>query len=551
MRYHPRTRLVFLGVVNAIILVHIVAYYVFDRTGIGCVDFFGLATFAGKGQITAGTIFLGALIVITLCLGRVFCGWGCHFALFQDLLSRFLDRIGVRVPFRRSRLELIVPPLLLFVTLAYPILAWWRHAGLPSSASVDLSYPEVWHLLPGFKGIALILLFDVVALTLLFGGRAFCRYICPYGLFLKPFHALSPMRITKVGNCSGCGSCAKACPMGVPIKYEVETLGVVHDLNCMNCGDCVPACPVGALALHPTRRAYAFSFKRIVTRPTSPLWIEATLLGAAIAGLFLFRGREFGDFLSVGMGLVAGAAVIVAIRPQYVFRARRATARPSMSALRVTFALVAAFFTFGLAGQAISSYVTNRVERALQDRNYADVERSYAIAIPIIQGLRPVTFYLDDFFDRRHAIAEKILSDADSLLVRESWVDAAWLYRSVILLDPNRLAVHGNLGTALLKQGLYWEAAGCYLRVLEGDPNDLIALYHLAMTYIQLKQDSEAVALVLRILDIDTVGNAHLLIRENPLFQLLEKYPEYRRSMAAYALARSPSAVNVTNGGKP
>lgn len=74
MRFHPGTRLVFLGVVNGLILLHIVAYYVFDRTDIGCVDFFGLATFAGKGQITAGTVFLGALILVTLVLGRVFCG---------------------------------------------------------------------------------------------------------------------------------------------------------------------------------------------------------------------------------------------------------------------------------------------------------------------------------------------------------------------------------------------------------------------------------------------------------------------------------------------
>ena len=48
---------------NGIILLHILAYYVFDRKTIGCVDFFGLATFLGIGQVTAGTVFLALLRV--------------------------------------------------------------------------------------------------------------------------------------------------------------------------------------------------------------------------------------------------------------------------------------------------------------------------------------------------------------------------------------------------------------------------------------------------------------------------------------------------------
>lgn len=102
-------RLAFLGVVNGVILLHVLAYYGLGRREVGCVDFFGLATFAGKGQITAGTIFLAGLFLLTLLLGRVFCGWGCHFAFFQDLLARVLELVDFQVPFRRSRAELIIP----------------------------------------------------------------------------------------------------------------------------------------------------------------------------------------------------------------------------------------------------------------------------------------------------------------------------------------------------------------------------------------------------------------------------------------------------------
>lgn len=551
MRYHPRTRLVFLGVVNVVILLHIFAYYVLDRREIGCVDFFGLATFVGKGQITAGTVFLAALVVVTLLLGRVFCGWGCHFALFQDLLVKLLQRMGVRTTFRRSRLEFIVPPLLLFVTLLYPILAWWREAGVPTVISANISYPEVWHLLPGVKGVVLILVVDVVVLTLLFGSRAFCRYICPYGLFLKPLHALSPLRVAKVGDCSGCGSCARSCPTGVPIKYEVETFGVVHDLNCMNCGDCVAACPTGALSLRPTRRAYALSFKRIVTQSSHPRWVDATLLVSAVLGLFLFRGREFGDFLAVGLGLATGATIVIALRPQQFIRARRSLARPSLRTLRYGAIVAAAFLTLGLVGQAVGLYALRHGHGALENRDYVRLERTYAATVPAIRALRPATFYLDDFEDHVDTIADDVHREGDRLLVEGALSDAAHAYRSVLKLRPDRIAAHGNLGTALLKDGDYFGAVRCYLRVLEADPNDLIALYHLAMAHIQLKQHDDAILLVRRILDIDTVGNAYDLMKENPLFQLLESYPEYRRSMAAYALVQPPGATNVKKGETP
>lgn len=80
-------RLTVLATVNALIALHIFAYYALDARSIGCVDFLGLGTFLGKGEITAGTVFFFALIGLTLLFGRIFCGWGCHFAFFQDKVS--------------------------------------------------------------------------------------------------------------------------------------------------------------------------------------------------------------------------------------------------------------------------------------------------------------------------------------------------------------------------------------------------------------------------------------------------------------------------------
>jgi polyferredoxin len=311
----PKARLWILGVVNALILLHVVLYYAFDHTSVGCIDLFGFSTLVGRGLLTSGSVFFIVLILMTLVFGRVFCGWGCHFALFQDLTTKLLGRIGFRPTFRRSRLELVVPPILFALTMLYPVVAWWRERGRPTNLTADLSYPEVWHLLPGMKGIILILIVDVVLLTVLFGSRAFCRYVCPYGLLLKFFHVLAPFRIVKAAACEDCGACTQSCPAGVPIKLEVDRFGLIHDLNCMNCGDCVSSCPSGVLSLKPTRRAYmrplAGGTKRFPMRP----WVDATLVAFVVAGLFAYRGREFGDFLSAGFGLVVGGLVVATVSP--------------------------------------------------------------------------------------------------------------------------------------------------------------------------------------------------------------------------------------------
>lgn len=197
-----RFRLSCLGGVNVLIALHIYLWYARSNHSVGCIDFFGWTTFAGYGRITAGTVFLAVLVVVTLVFGRLFCGWGCHFAFFQDALVRVLRRAGVRPVLRRSRLEQFLPPVLVVVTLLAPVALHWKRTGVPREVSVNLGYPDVWHILPGVKGVLLMLFVDVLVLTALFGSRAFCRLVCPYGLSLKFLHVASPVRVVAAGECT-------------------------------------------------------------------------------------------------------------------------------------------------------------------------------------------------------------------------------------------------------------------------------------------------------------------------------------------------------------
>jgi polyferredoxin len=546
LRRLPKLRLWFLGIVNALILLHIILYYAFNRTSVGCIDFFGLATFAGKGLITSGSVFLGLLVLLTLAFGRIFCGWGCHFAFFQDALSGVLAHFGFRVPFRRSRLELIVPPILFAVTLVYPIVAWWRSYHLPRTISTDLSFPDLWHLLPGTKGVLLILFVDVVVLTVLFGSRAFCRYVCPYGLFLKFFHALSPTRVIKTGDCAGCNGCSSSCPTGVPIKYEISTFGVIGDLNCMNCGDCVANCPQGVLTIRPTKRAYHRAFISTLRLTPQRLWVDFVLLAFAVVGLFVFRGREYGDFLSAGMGLTVGAVVVSAIRPQTFARTGYLAGRRTTHRMLMT--VLAGYFVIGLFGQALAVHFVRAADASLTRGDCAAVERSLRAGRRVADATRFANFYLDNFEEQAAERVPVLKRAADDAMRRSQWHAAELLCRATLAADESQIGVHGNLGTALFRQERYWEAAGSYLVVLRYDPNDLVALYHLAMTRIELGQKEAAVDIVGKILSIDKVGNASRLVVNNPLFGLLNDDVRYRRMMSLYQTRGGRSAEP---GGKP
>lgn len=89
----------------------------------------------------------------------------------------------------------------------------------------------------------------IVGITLAFAfrdNRAFCKYICPITVFLKPASYYSVMRI-KVDptKCISCGKCKKVCPMNVDMTNNARSR--VNGTECILCYACVTACPKEAL----------------------------------------------------------------------------------------------------------------------------------------------------------------------------------------------------------------------------------------------------------------------------------------------------------------
>lgn len=77
-------------------------------------------------------------------------------------------------------------------------------------------------------------------------NRAFCKYICPITVFLKPmsYFALFRVKCNK-DKCISCGKCERVCPMNVEVTNNSRNRK--NATECILCMECVKACPKKAL----------------------------------------------------------------------------------------------------------------------------------------------------------------------------------------------------------------------------------------------------------------------------------------------------------------
>ena len=201
------------------------------------------------GQVSASLdiyppFLLAALIpvIITLILGRVFCGWICPATLLYELntnLAAWLHRAGVPVGNRRFDRRLKYLVLIAGVILSMV-------AGSVLFAAV---YPpaiigrEIYYAiaLGGFGAGAvffvLTLLFD-----LLVARRGFCRYVCPGGALYSLLGRFRMLRIQReVDTCNDCAKCTAVC------EFELDPMRDGFGQECNNCTACIAVCPTDAL----------------------------------------------------------------------------------------------------------------------------------------------------------------------------------------------------------------------------------------------------------------------------------------------------------------
>ncbi|MBR4081787.1 MAG: 4Fe-4S dicluster domain-containing protein [Clostridia bacterium] len=77
-------------------------------------------------------------------------------------------------------------------------------------------------------------------------NRAFCKYLCPVAVFLKPASYFSMTRVVcDKDKCVSCGKCRKVCPMNVDMTDNSRRRE--NGTECILCFECAKACPKKAL----------------------------------------------------------------------------------------------------------------------------------------------------------------------------------------------------------------------------------------------------------------------------------------------------------------
>jgi len=295
--------------------------------------------------LLATLIFVLGFLLVTVVLGRVWCGWCCPQTTLSDIAEWAARKLGIVVKNYKlhgslgSKLLLQIIFLVLALLIASNLL-WYF---IPPRIffirlfTLDLHY-AAWITL----GVTVL----TVYLDLAVLRRLFCRDFCPYGRIQTSLVDKATLSLhlpeTEMQRCIACESCVRTCPMEIDIRdgYQVE---------CTNCGRCLDAC------------------RRVMEKRNEPGLIRYS---------FGLHGEGPGGLLNPRV-LLPGVAMVILL----VILGFALVNRPTAS-LKIAVSHTAAARTFadGRTGTFFNAWVNNRSQRPA---SYTITARSRESGVPL------------------------------------------------------------------------------------------------------------------------------------------------------------------------
>ena len=183
------------------------------------------------GVFEAATIHYAiAKIFGPLLFGRGWCGYACWTAMVLDFLP-------YKKP-RKPRIEKLGILRYVMFALSFTLVASLFLTHVAHLEKIMFYLFLIGNLLYYGVGIALAYIFK--------DNRAFCKYVCPITIFLKPMSYYSLLRVhCDESKCVHCEKCLRVCPMDVEVNKESRTRK--NGTECILCYECTKVCPVKAL----------------------------------------------------------------------------------------------------------------------------------------------------------------------------------------------------------------------------------------------------------------------------------------------------------------
>lgn len=193
----------------------------------------GLWYYLSLGVFQAAVIhYAVAKIFGPLVFGRGWCGYACWTAMILDLLPYKTPNGPRKEKLGYLRYVLFIASLTFVSALIF--------LKVPNLDNIMFLSFIVGNL--AYYGVGIGLAYKLK------DNRAFCKYICPITVFLKPASYYSITRIHwEEEKCIDCGACLAACPMDVVMTDNRRSR--INGTECILCESCVKACPEEALRL--------------------------------------------------------------------------------------------------------------------------------------------------------------------------------------------------------------------------------------------------------------------------------------------------------------
>ena len=203
---------------------------------------------AFKGIVNGSFAAFGTMLIGSLVLGRLWCGWACPMGGLQEFALPVNERrLGPRADIAKW---VIWVPWVALVAFGAMTAGGYRAVDLlvGTQGGISVAGSADRPIL-----IAYIMYFGVVALffglAVGLGRRAGCHALC----WMAPFMVLG-RRASNLANtpalrlradadaCHECGRCTDACPMGLDVQGMVTSRSMEH-YECVLCGTCADTCP--------------------------------------------------------------------------------------------------------------------------------------------------------------------------------------------------------------------------------------------------------------------------------------------------------------------
>ncbi|WP_017211137.1 4Fe-4S binding protein [Clostridium beijerinckii] len=181
-----------------------------------------------------------AIMLLTIVLGRWFCGWICAFGAYNDLIY-FISKKVFKIKFRvDEKVDSILKYFKYVVLLFIIAISWTMGSSILESTSPWDAFGQITDVSTIFSSLLVGLIFLIlITIGAAFIERFFCRYLCPLGAIFSIISKIGIVKINKPkADCGKCRACTMNCSMGLPL-YRVDC---VKGGDCINCLKCTEVC---------------------------------------------------------------------------------------------------------------------------------------------------------------------------------------------------------------------------------------------------------------------------------------------------------------------